>query len=99
MRDIIIILVVGFFLLKAHESYEKKHPNISNSLSSASQEVNESAQINKLFSEKSGYKCDGRTHCSQMTSCAEATFFLKNCPGVEMDGNNDGEPCERQWCN
>lgn len=45
------------------------------------------------------FRCDGRTHCSQMTSCAEAEFFLRNCPGVEMDGNNDGEPCERQWCN
>lgn len=45
------------------------------------------------------FRCDGRTHCSQMTSCAEAEFFLRNCPSVEMDGNNDGEPCERQWCN
>ncbi|MEF8752653.1 MAG: excalibur calcium-binding domain-containing protein [Accumulibacter sp.] len=44
------------------------------------------------------FKCDGRTHCSQMTSCAEATFFLRNCPGTQMDGNNDGIPCERQWC-
>jgi hypothetical protein len=44
------------------------------------------------------FRCDGRTHCSQMTSCAEATFFLKNCPGVKMDGNHDGIPCEQQWC-
>ena len=42
--------------------------------------------------------CDGRTHCSQMTSCAEARFFLENCPGTQMDGNNDGTPCEQQWC-
>ena len=47
----------------------------------------------------SPFHCDGRTHCSQMTSCAEAEFFLNNCPGVQMDGNNDGEPCEQQWCN
>ena len=45
------------------------------------------------------FKCDGRTHCSQMTSCAEATYFLQHCPGTQMDGNNDGEPCERQWYN
>jgi Excalibur calcium-binding domain len=45
------------------------------------------------------YKCDGRTYCSQMTSCAEATYFLQNCPGTKMDGNNDGIPCEKQWCN
>lgn len=44
------------------------------------------------------YRCDGRTHCSQMHSCAEATFFLQNCPGVKMDGNHDGTPCEQQWC-
>jgi hypothetical protein len=44
------------------------------------------------------FKCDGRTRCSQMTSCEEAEFFLKNCPGVEMDGDGDGVPCEKQWC-
>ncbi len=44
------------------------------------------------------YECDGRTYCSQMRSCEEATFFLENCPGVKMDGNHDGVPCERQWC-
>jgi endonuclease YncB( thermonuclease family) len=44
------------------------------------------------------YRCDGRQYCSQMRSCGEATWFLKNCPGVKMDGNNDGVPCERQWC-
>lgn len=44
------------------------------------------------------FKCDGRTRCSEMTSCEEATFFINNCPGVQMDGNNDGVPCEKQWC-
>ncbi len=44
------------------------------------------------------FQCDGRTHCSQMTSCDEATFFLNNCPGTKMDGNYDGVPCEKQWC-
>jgi hypothetical protein len=44
------------------------------------------------------FHCDGRVYCSQMTSCEEATFFLRNCPGVKMDGEGDGVPCERQWC-
>ena len=47
----------------------------------------------------SSFQCDGRTYCSQMNSCEEATFFLNNCPNVKMDGNNDGVPCEKQWCN
>lgn len=46
----------------------------------------------------SSFTCDGRKYCSQMTSCNEAKLFLKNCPGMEMDGNNDGVPCEQQWC-
>ena len=45
------------------------------------------------------FSCDGRQHCSQMTSCDEATYFNKNCPNTKMDGNNDGIPCEQQWCN
>lgn len=44
------------------------------------------------------YSCDGREYCSQMTSCEEATYFLDNCPNTKMDGNNDGVPCEKQWC-
>ena len=27
-----------------------------------------------------------------------ATYFLRTCPGVKMDGNNDGVPCEQPWC-
>lgn len=46
----------------------------------------------------SRFRCDGRTYCSQMTSCEEATFFINNCPGTKMDGNGDGIPCEQQWC-
>ncbi|HHX35109.1 MAG TPA: excalibur calcium-binding domain-containing protein [Gammaproteobacteria bacterium] len=46
----------------------------------------------------SQFSCDGRTHCSQMRSCAEATYFLRNCPNTKMDGDGNGVPCERQWC-
>lgn len=47
----------------------------------------------------SAFRCDGRTHCSQMRSCAEATFFIRHCPNTRMDGDQDGIPCEKQWCN
>lgn len=53
----------------------------------------------KETQEYKNYQCDGREYCSQMKSCEEATFFIKNCPNTKMDGNNDGVPCERQWCN
>ncbi|WP_370280605.1 excalibur calcium-binding domain-containing protein [Pontibacterium sp.] len=40
------------------------------------------------------FSCDGRQHCSQMTSRAEAVFFINNCPNTKMDGDRDGVPCE-----
>lgn len=46
----------------------------------------------------SGFSCDRRRYCSQMTSCDEARYFLANCPGVKMDGDKNGIPCEQQWC-
>jgi len=48
--------------------------------------------------DRATFTCDGRTRCAQMSSCAEATFFLKHCPNVQMDGDHDGIPCEQQWC-
>jgi cold shock CspA family protein len=46
----------------------------------------------------STFHCEGKTHCSQMSSCDEARFYLRNCPNTEMDGDGDGIPCESQWC-
>ncbi|OKY25803.1 cold shock domain-containing protein [Thalassotalea sp. PP2-459] len=40
------------------------------------------------------FTCDGRQHCSQMTSREEAEFFTRHCPNTKMDGDNDGIPCE-----
>lgn len=40
------------------------------------------------------FRCDGRQHCSQMNSRAEAEFFTRNCPNTKMDGDRDGIPCE-----
>ncbi|SBT19325.1 Excalibur calcium-binding domain protein [Marinomonas gallaica] len=40
------------------------------------------------------FQCDGRQHCSQMRTRAEAEFFLASCPDTKMDGDHDGIPCE-----
>ncbi len=44
------------------------------------------------------FKCQGKIYCSEMTSCEEAMFYQRNCPGTKMDGDSDGVPCESQWC-
>jgi len=79
----------GFSQYRGHASLDRQkvEPLLPQSKSGAIPEA-----------DQSGFKCDGRTHCSQMTSCTEAKLFLKNCPGTEMDGNDDGVPCEQQWC-
>lgn len=59
--------------------------------------VSDSTQAPALEA-SSQFQCDGRKYCSQMTSCKEAKYFLKSCPGTEMDGDHDGIPCESQWC-
>jgi len=100
MQRIIVLLVIavlGWYgygkyqdRLKAQRYVEAADPSSKRSPATARKAENPSV---------SAFSCDGRTYCSQMTSCAEATFFLKNCPGAKMDGDNNGIPCERQWCN
>ena len=58
----------------------------------------ERAKVEPSGAPRDGFRCDGRTYCSQMTSCAEAKYFLAHCPGVKMDGDGNGIPCEKQWC-
>ncbi|WJG08072.1 excalibur calcium-binding domain-containing protein [Aliiglaciecola sp. LCG003] len=52
------------------------------------------APYSTQFVPEQTFSCDGRQHCSQMTSRAEAEYFLENCPNTKMDGDRDGIPCE-----
>ncbi|MEH6800604.1 MAG: excalibur calcium-binding domain-containing protein [Halopseudomonas sabulinigri] len=59
-------------------------------------EVTSQASSNRVTPtpSKPSFTCDGRQHCSQMHSRAEAEFFVRNCPNTKMDGDRDGIPCE-----
>ncbi len=39
-------------------------------------------------------QCAGKRYCRQMTSCAEARFYLNVCHVGSLDGDHDGIPCE-----
>jgi len=41
------------------------------------------------------FSCSSKTRCAEMTSCAEAQFYLTQCRLESIDGNRDGEPCEQ----
>ncbi|PKG79659.1 cold-shock protein [Shewanella sp. Actino-trap-3] len=86
---LIILLGVGVFGYKQYQKMTAT-PVLTN------QDVEQMQWIEPTPS----FRCEaGKTHCSQMRSCAEATFYIRNCPGTEMDGDGDGVPCERQFCN
>lgn len=66
--------------------------------STRSAEPRSASSVSPIVPSQPRFQCDGRTRCPQMRSCDEATFFLRNCPGTQMDGDGDGVPCEDQWC-
>jgi len=80
----IAIIFLGVFLAR---------PN-----GSTAQIIKPGASFSKTNNVAGKYTCSGKIYCSEMTSCEEAKFYLLNCPGTKVDGNNDGIPCERQWC-
>ena len=61
-------------------------------------DVEDVLSTDKRKPQLSKYSCTGKQHCSQMSSCEEATFYINNCPRTKMDGDGDGIPCERQFC-
>ena len=86
---LVVVIIIAAAL--AYSRYEK-------SRSGPAMPLNASDPSPSISKPPSNFRCDGRTHCSDMTSCAEAKFFIQNCPNTKMDGYGDGVPCESQWC-
>jgi len=42
----------------------------------------------------SGLECAGKSKCGEMSSCAEAKFYLNECGVGRLDRDHDGVPCE-----
>jgi hypothetical protein len=99
MRKIIFVVIFAVFAWLGFSKYEARQTALAavqEEVAPATPTPTRSQPVEATPS--TSFKCDGRTHCSQMTSCEEAIFFLRNCPDVKMDGDNDGIPCETQWC-
>ena len=111
MRKVITILifVAVALLLRLHFHQEKERemaqavdvreiPDAARLLPEREESQGSRLDTSRASGTSDDRSCDGRKRCSQMTSCEEATWFIENCPGMEMDGDNDGVPCETQWC-
>lgn len=110
LTTVVLIVVIGAGAVYVYERMKDRAPAPAPATTPLPRPTQNAAQYDAPWGQQPvaarpsaaagpGYRCDGRTHCSQMRSCAEAAYFLRNCPNTAMDGDGDGVPCERQWCN
>ena len=93
-KIILFVAMIGLFF--AYQNYKERKNNVYFKEDAYIKQNTKEVEIDDIS--HLNFTCDGREHCSQMTSCEEATYFINNCPNTKMDGNHDGVPCERQWC-
>lgn len=90
------LLLIAVLLFAAWKGYEHLSSPLS-AISDSSEPISPSFQApatELTTAPAPTFQCDGRQHCSQMNSRAEAEFFVRNCPDTKMDGDRDGDPCE-----
>lgn len=100
MKKFLIILLIGVgvlqFYFKNNNVIESTNETIVNEFSNSGA-MKALTAAKKIAEPITSFECDGRQHCSQMSSYQEAKYFLQHCPNTKMDGDNDGIPCERQF--
>jgi hypothetical protein len=53
------------------------------------------SSVPELLAAAGSPTCGSKRYCGQMSSCAEARFYLDQCGVFRLDGDHDGVPCER----
>jgi len=51
-------------------------------------------QASTMQSQGKDFTCGSKSYCKEMTTCAEAKFYLHECELGGLDGDKDGVPCE-----
>lgn len=97
MKNIIVLIILAGMAWLGYGKFKTANHSASANAITSPAEYASAEQASEAEAD-SPFECDGRTMCPQMTSCAEATYFIQHCPNTKMDGNKDGVPCERQWC-
>lgn len=94
--QVVLSLLVGLLLVSVigYEAYQYASEKLTPKQENTSVKTQVLPEIKRQQPDSSPYRCDGRQHCSQMTSCEEAKWFVRNCSDTKMDGDGDGIPCE-----
>jgi hypothetical protein len=82
MKNIILFVLIAFAAWYGYSQYQQRRlvplahttPAGLRSVPEAAPSAPEAARSVP----EAQFKCDGRIYCSKMTSCAEATYFLRN---------------------
>ena len=90
----IVVGAIALFVIVGVAYVRMTHPN-----STVEASVHKLVSARESLRDSPEFQCEPKkTYCNEMSSCAEAYFHLEHCSGTEMDGDGDGIPCERQWC-
>ena len=98
MKKLILLILIATAGWQGFNKWSQKQADPQNVASTEIQEL--SGNDSPAFKPEPvarTFTCDGRQHCSQMSSKEEAEYFLQHCPDVKMDGDGDGIPCEQQF--
>ncbi len=74
--------------------WRKLHPSTGPALQASKHGTSSHAAPTVLYD----LECGKKRHCSQMSTCDEAHFYLTRCGVKSLDRNKDGVPCE-SLCN
>ena len=104
VASIALIVALCFYAINKYNTHSSSQtPIITNDLATNDDLATNAdlatfdEQYPKLVTPKNmqNFTCDGRQYCTEMRSREEAVFFINNCPNTKMDGDRDGDPCER----
>ncbi len=93
MRKMLLLIIIVVAALQYFQAEERREVSVQKD---SPPEASVPVQYQQISSPKPvpRFSCDGRQYCSQMTTRAEAEYFVRHCPNVKMDGDRDGIPCE-----
>lgn len=94
--QVVLSLSVGLLLVSVigYKAYQYASEKLTPKQENTPVKTQVLPEIKRQQPDSSPYRCDGRQYCSQMTSCEEAKWFVRNCSDTKMDGDGDGIPCE-----
>ena len=71
--------------------WRKTHPSVKPDLPAAHNKPTSAHVVTGVVHDGT---CGHKKHCRQMSSCAEANFYLTRCGAKALDRNKNGIPCE-----